>query len=305
MNTKPLISIGIPTFKSDFLHEAIDSVLSQTYSNIEIIVVNDQSPEDIGSIVKSYSDSRIRYFVNDQNLGKEDLVANWNKCLSYARGEYFALLCDDDVYSPNFIKEMYELAIKYPSTNVFRARVEIVDENSEIIDFYPNLPSWQSMADYMWHVFNGYGCQTVTEFMYRREHINRLGGYVSLPLGWYSDFLSTYIFSQKGGIASSSNFLVKFRMSGQNITSLTDENSEKKLIAARLYKEAVMQLLKSTKAESLTGMIKSLNRKIKEQNEYVLLHSKLSSFIKLFMSRREYGLTAKCLIKSLIKKVVN
>lgn len=61
-------SITIPAFKAKFLKECIDSVLSQTYKNFEVIIVNDASPEDLTSIVNQYDDPRIRYFINEKKL---------------------------------------------------------------------------------------------------------------------------------------------------------------------------------------------------------------------------------------------
>ena len=90
------ISIAIPAYKAKYLAQAIESVLNQTFNDFELIIVNDQSPEDITSIVKSFNDRRIRYYINDKNIGGNDPVANWNKCLSYAKGEFFAMICDED-----------------------------------------------------------------------------------------------------------------------------------------------------------------------------------------------------------------
>ena len=94
-----LVSVVIPAYKSAYLFDAISSVLSQTYKNLELIIVNDASPEDITSIVESFNDPRIRYYINERNIGALDLVKNWNLCLSYAQGDFFCLLCDDDMMS--------------------------------------------------------------------------------------------------------------------------------------------------------------------------------------------------------------
>lgn len=96
------VSVIMPAYKAKFIKEAINSVLNQTFTDFELIVVNDNSPEDIGSIVNSYTDSRIRYYKNEDNLGAVNLVDSWNKCLSYAVGDYVCLLCDDDIYHPDF-----------------------------------------------------------------------------------------------------------------------------------------------------------------------------------------------------------
>ncbi len=298
----PLVSIGIPAYKSFYLKDCINSALMQTYKNIEVIVVNDKSPDDLDSIVQSFDDNRIKYFVNEINIGKSNLVANWNKCLSYAKGEFFCLLCDDDVYAPTFVEDMLALASEYPETNVFRSRVEIIDENNTTFDYYPASPSWQNVDDYMWHVFKDYTCQTVTEFFLRTKHILNCNGYVSLPLGWYSDFLSTYIFSNEGGIATTNKLLVKFRMSGKNFTSQKKENSEKKLLAAKLYKEKVSELITENNYKNQNNLIELLNMKTAAQNNYVLINSNFFLILKLFFRKEQYELSNKILIKSLIKK---
>ena len=81
-------SISIPAFKRRFLKECIDSILSQTCHDFELIIVNDASPEDLHSVVRQYSDSRIYYYVNEKNCGAVNVVDNWNKCLEYAKGDF-------------------------------------------------------------------------------------------------------------------------------------------------------------------------------------------------------------------------
>ena len=111
---KLLFSILVPTYKAKFLKECIDSVLSQTYTNFELIIVNDASPEDIDSIVSICSDDRLRYYKNKKNIGAVDVVDNWNLCLSYAVGDYVICMGDDDKLTPNCLEEYLKLIEKYP-----------------------------------------------------------------------------------------------------------------------------------------------------------------------------------------------
>jgi len=91
----PLVSICIPTYKgAATLDAAIDSVLAQTYTDFELIVVDDGSPDDTAEIVARYRDPRVAYHRNPSNLGPE---GNWNRCLELARGDYFKLLPHDDL----------------------------------------------------------------------------------------------------------------------------------------------------------------------------------------------------------------
>lgn len=231
-----LISIAIPAYKSKYLKEAIDSVLSQTYSNFELIIVNDKSPEDLDSIVLSYKDSRIRYYKNDINLGKESIALNWNKCLSYAKGEYFTLLCDDDIMKNNFIETMIKYADKHPSCNVFKTRSYII--NKEINNIIGETPKWDEFQDEKQFIDNklrGLRKHTISEFFYRTSHIKKIQ-YVPYPAGYYSDDASILQFIEKGGIISTIETLMTFRMSNEHISGNPQYNIQKTKAALLYYK---------------------------------------------------------------------
>ena len=93
-------SIIVPAYKPQFLAECIESILAQTYSDWELIIVNDASPYDLDSIVKNYEDRRIRYYINEKNFGAVAMVNNWNHCLEYVTGEYVINMGDDDKLTP-------------------------------------------------------------------------------------------------------------------------------------------------------------------------------------------------------------
>lgn len=103
---KPLVSIVIPVYNgSNYMKQAIDSALKQTYDNIEIIVVNDGSKDDGKSdaIAKSYND-KIRYFYKE-NGGSSSAL---NKGIHEMRGEWFSWLSHDDLYYPDKVKRQVE-----------------------------------------------------------------------------------------------------------------------------------------------------------------------------------------------------
>ena len=251
-----LVSVAIPAYKGKYLEKTIESVLNQTYKNFELIIVNDQSPEDLGSIVESLADKRIRYYVNDVNLGREDPANNWNKCLSYAKGEFFCLLCDDDIYRPTFIEEMLSLANAYPNCNVFRARCGTIDRDGILKDLYPSSPSWELSEDYMYHVFKGVRHQTISEWFYRTEDLRVSGAFVHFPLAWHADYFSIFLISRNGGIVSTNIPLVFFRMSGENISSNNKTDGLKKAQANFEAYQAAKELI--TKADSLYKPILSV-----------------------------------------------
>lgn len=107
-NGQPLVSIIIPVYNgSNYVKEAIESALAQTYCNIEIIVVNDGSSDDglTEKIALSYGD-RIRYIAKEKNGGVSSAL---NVGIRNMRGEYFSWLSHDDRYKPEKIASQVEL----------------------------------------------------------------------------------------------------------------------------------------------------------------------------------------------------
>ncbi|OFZ99945.1 MAG: hypothetical protein A2Z44_07315, partial [Betaproteobacteria bacterium RBG_19FT_COMBO_58_11] len=103
---KPLVSIVLPTYKrAHVLPSAIQSVLNQTYTNLELIIVDDNSPDNTPEVVNSFSDERIRYVRNEPNL---KLPRALNKGFSLARGAYLTWTSDDNLFADNAIEKMVE-----------------------------------------------------------------------------------------------------------------------------------------------------------------------------------------------------
>lgn len=100
---KPLISVIMPTYNCGrFIKESIDSVLAQSYTNWELIIVDDCSTDDTERIVGTYEDSRIHYLRNERNIGT---ALTRNKALREAKGKYVAFLDADDVWLPEKLEK--------------------------------------------------------------------------------------------------------------------------------------------------------------------------------------------------------
>lgn len=136
---KPVVSVCIPTYMgANFIGTAIESVLNQTFSNFELIIIDDNSTDATENIIGKYKDSRIRFLRNNLTLGPE---GNWNRCLSEARGRYFKLLPQDDLIVSNCLES--QVAVLEADTEesialVFCART-IIDSlgNTIMVRNYP------------------------------------------------------------------------------------------------------------------------------------------------------------------------
>ncbi len=99
----PLVSVTIPLYNNEqFIAGTLESVLSQTMPDFELLVYDDHSTDRSLEIARSYADPRIRIVTSDRNLGPE---ANWNRALSEVRGTWVKLLCADDLLFPECLEK--------------------------------------------------------------------------------------------------------------------------------------------------------------------------------------------------------
>ncbi len=109
---KSHVSICMPTYNgSRYLRKAIESALSQTYRNIELLVVDDSSTDETLSIAEEFAshDSRVRIH---RNIRRRGLGGNWNRCLELAQGEWIKFLFQDDYITPTCIEQMLESGLR-------------------------------------------------------------------------------------------------------------------------------------------------------------------------------------------------
>ena len=137
-----LISICIPTYnRLNYLQEAVNSALNQSYTNIEVIIGQDPTPNGLDKNIENWAleivqkDNRVVYFANSSNLG---LGGNWNACLNKATGSYYVMIGDDDRLLPNFIEKLSE-GIQHKADVIFCNQYLINSNgdrlNQESIDF--------------------------------------------------------------------------------------------------------------------------------------------------------------------------
>jgi glycosyltransferase involved in cell wall biosynthesis len=117
MTITPSVSVLIPTYNyAHFLPECIESVLAQTFTDFELIIVDDQSSDNTDEVVQPYlADPRVRYYKNEKNLG---LVGNWNQCLHYAKGLYIKFLMADDLFVPTLLEKFVSVIEQHPSVSL-------------------------------------------------------------------------------------------------------------------------------------------------------------------------------------------
>lgn len=124
----PLVSTIVPAFNAErYLDLAIDSILSQTYSNIEVLIVDNASTDKTADIINAYG-ARVRY-LREETKGP---AAARNRGLAEAQGEYIAFLDSDDLWLPDKTERQVEYLTEHPEYGVCYSHYEYIDENGEL-----------------------------------------------------------------------------------------------------------------------------------------------------------------------------
>ena len=132
-----LVSIIMPSWNTgEFIAESIQSVLNQTYTNWELIIIDDCSSDDTDQIIESFNDERIKYLKNEKNCGA---ALTRNRGLREARGEWIAFLDSDDLWMPEKLEHQIDFMKKNGYSLSF-TEYEKIDEDSKPLNIYVSGP---------------------------------------------------------------------------------------------------------------------------------------------------------------------
>jgi len=174
----PLVTVGIPTYNraNSFLPKTIESVLNQSYYNIELIVSDNCSKDNTELLITQYNDKRIRYFKQIENIPYNE---NINFCLNKANGDYFLLLCDDDFIDKDFVDSCIRTA-NNKEYGMIRTGMRIIDEYGKIINERQNCVSELPVKEFFAAWFSGgktpmHLCCT----LFNTQKLQEVGGFKS------------------------------------------------------------------------------------------------------------------------------
>lgn len=303
-------SILIPTYKDQFLKNCIDSVLCQTYTNFEVIIVNDASPHCIDPIIEKYKDNRIKYYKNDKGYGAENVVQNWNKCLSYAEGDYVICMGDDDMLLPHCLDMYHNCIISSPNFEVYHIRTEVINEKNETIDLQEARPEQESVYSLIWHKLNTKRIQFIGDFCFNSKSLRERGGFYDLPFACFSDDISVYLAAINKGIQNINETGFQYRANSQTISNT--QNLRGTITGAKQAFELIKTILARKADNSLDETHRLLS--LKKLPDYAsdlyfyciqtdIMRSPIKG-LKYWMGKAgKYGISTKMLVKIVWKSI--
>ena len=136
MLNNPKVSVLIPVYNSaSFVEEAINSILSQSFDDFELILLDDCSTDNSFEIISNIDDSRIRIYQNDKNMG---ISYSRNKLMKLALGQYLAIMDNDDISMPNRLRLQVAYLDANPQITVVGGRCELFANASEHMSYLKN-----------------------------------------------------------------------------------------------------------------------------------------------------------------------
>lgn len=135
-NSQPRVSLGLPVYNGEnYLAEALDSLLNQTFTDFELIICDNASTDRTETICRHYSESdkRICYHQNQVNVGA---AGNFNKAFKLAKGEYFKWASHDDLCDKTFLAECVATLDENQDAVLAYPKAQIIDNKSELQEIY-------------------------------------------------------------------------------------------------------------------------------------------------------------------------
>lgn len=212
MSAEPLISVALCTYNGErYLREQLDSLLAQTYSNMEIVAVDDASTDGTVAVLREYEqrDARLRVFVNSNNIG---FIRNFERAISLARGSLIAPCDQDDIWLPHKLSTLARVigdhAMVYCDSELIDAEGRSL--GTSMSQFWP----LQDLHDPAALVLNN--CVSGHAMLFRRD---LLDGQPNLPTDIFHDWWLAATATVRGGVVYCPEKLVRYRQHDKNVTN--------------------------------------------------------------------------------------
>ena len=219
------LAIVIPAYKIEYFQYVLGSLAVQTDKRFNVYIGIDASKDDFESLIIEYKD-RINIICKrfENNLGGNNLVAQWNRCLALIQDEeWIWLFSDDDVMDNNCVELFYQELEKKENFDIFHFDVEILNEKNKIIKKTKLYPEVINALDFLKKKNSAKLDSFVVEYIFKRSVFEKLGGFQYFDLAWGTDIATWAKLSKQNGIKTIKNAKVFWRQSNINITPIKDK----------------------------------------------------------------------------------
>lgn len=204
----------------NFIEQAVQSVLDQTYENFELIIINDGSTDNSKAVIESFDDSRIKYFENGENSG---IVFSRNKGLKLAQGEYIGMLDADDVAHPEKFEKQIAFLAQNKDFGMVGAWAKFIDEEGKRLPGGWKLKAKPEMIPSIM-LFKNYFLQSAV--LYRKECIEKFSFREGFDI--LEDYLIWLEILREHKAWNLPEYLIDYRLHPGGVTKMHQEEKTEK-----------------------------------------------------------------------------
>jgi len=239
------LAIIIPAYKGSFLKQALESISAQTNKDFAVYIGNDDSPEDLETIIKEFEkDLPIQYQKFEKNIGKESLIKSWERCVALSHNEsWIWLFADDDEMSSECVEAFYKMNPR--TENVYRFNMTMKVDQEKLLES-TKYPASEQPREFLASRLAYRYDSAMSNVIFSRNSYEKFGGFVEFPLAWGSDDASILEFARFGLIVTIPAGNVSWRQSDQNISAnMTNDMLIAKFHAREQYLKWILSQKKS------------------------------------------------------------
>lgn len=238
----PMVSILMPVFKTaSYLREAMDSILSQSFTDYELIVLNDCSPDNADEILDTYSDSRIVRYKGEKNVGLSNIL---NVGIGMARGKYVARMDSDDLSCPDRLRIQVDFLESHPDIDLVSVGMQLFGAKEEVWIREQNPDKVKINALFHSPILHA-------SSMWRRERFEKNGLRFRQEMVPSEDYdLWTRALVKGLKLVNLRQVLYKYRIHPAQATTRTDLTAEKDRIVQQNYLRATLPSMSEKKREA-------------------------------------------------------
>ena len=207
--TSCTFTIALPVRNgADHISLAIESVLAQSFSDFELVILENCSEDNTLSIIQDFNDPRIRVFPSASPLNIEE---NWGRINTLELAEFLTVLSHDDVLYPDFLETINCLIRNNPGTSLYQTQFHLIDSDGNVLRECRPIPSYENAEEFL-HSRHQYRRDSFgTGYVMRSVDFTNAGGFPLFPKLVFADDVLWYKLAALGGKACDQGFYFAYR----------------------------------------------------------------------------------------------
>lgn len=281
------IGVLIPTYnRKHYLAQALQSVLDQTHDELEIIVIDNGSTDGTGEFMSGVTDQRVRYIINDHNLGMTGSINKGIRLFS-DQVEWCIVLCDDDTLHLDFVSQMIIFLVVHPGMLVAYGHIIFTDERLNELRHAVEGPDVESAISYLHARTYAKRESYLSSLIFHKQSFIEIEGYPRFATGWATDDALIFHLAAKGGNVGYHRSATCHIRIHEKAESVSIPGGFKTHYQTALDFKSYCMNIARRHALSEPAVLRSIDLKIKGFL-YVLFTTQYSTHLKFFPDNKEH-----------------